>query len=95
MQALETQRPARAGACGDASTAQFVAGGTRPAKQRARTRQELKKRVGVCGLGCLWAVAGLHAAACMFCHAAVTSVQLASWPGRAGDALRAACVGRR
>ena len=32
------------GACGEVSTAQFVAGGTWPAKQRARTHQALKKR---------------------------------------------------
>ena len=47
------RRSGRRGACGDASTAQFVAGGTWPAKQRARTRQELKKRgrlrVGLAG----------------------------------------------
>ena len=90
---------------GDAATAQLVAGGTWPAKERARTRQALKKRgpvrVGL-PLGCAGCVGlSCHLPSCMNDHiVAVASAQLASCPVLSvdalhADALRAACVERQ
>jgi len=69
-----------------------MAGGAWPAKQRARTHQALKKR-GRLRVGLPLSRRARTLLSC--CHAAVTLVQLASWPGRPVDTLRAACVGRR